>query len=134
MDTSTMSTQELIEGFEQGKQESFHHSDHVRMAFAYLSQYPALEALRRFSDALKRFAAAQGKADLYHETITWAYLLIIRERMARSANPHEWDEFARNNPDLFVWKNGILSRYYGEETLKSELARNVFVFPDRQER
>src|SRR5437763_16979655 len=129
MDTSTMSTQELIEGFEQGKQESFHHSDHVRMAFAYLSQYPALEALRRFSDA-----AAQGKADLYHETITWAYLLIIRERMARSANPHEWDEFARNNPDLFVWKNGILSRYYGEETLKSELARNVFVFPDRQER
>jgi hypothetical protein len=29
--------------------ESFHHSDHAKMAFLYLSRYPALEALQRFS-------------------------------------------------------------------------------------
>src|SRR5437016_4732702 len=93
---------DLIENFERGKLEQFHHSDHVRMAFEYLCHYPALEALGRFSDALRRFAAAQGKPHLYHETITWAYVLIIRQRMAQSAN-QEWDEFAQNNPDLFVW-------------------------------
>jgi hypothetical protein len=127
-------TTDLIDNFEQGKLEQFHHSDHVRMAFEYLCRYPALEALGRFSFALRRFAAAQGKPNLYHETITWAYVLIIRQRMARSANPQEWDQFAQNNPDLFVWKNGILSRYYSEEVLNSDLARKVFIFPDKQER
>src|SRR2546425_3669799 len=75
---------ELICNFERGKLEQFHHSDHVRMAFEYLCRYPALEALGRFSDALRRFAAAQGKPNLYHETITWAYVLIIRQRMAQT--------------------------------------------------
>jgi len=124
---------DLIENFERGKLEQFHHSDHVRMAFEYLCHYPALEALGRVSDAIRRFAAAQGKPNLYHETITWAYVLIIRQRMAESANPRGWNEFARNNPDLFVWKKGILSRYYSEELLNSDLARKVFIFPDKQE-
>ena len=35
------------------------------------------------------------------------------------------------NPDLLVWKDGILSRYYREATLKSDLARRVFVLPDK---
>jgi len=47
----------------------------------------------------------------------------------RSAS--DWDEFAQDNPDLLIWKDGILSRYYSEGTLKSDLARTVFVFPDR---
>jgi hypothetical protein len=126
-------TTDLIDNFEQGKIAQFHHSDHVRMAFEYLCRYEALEALGKFSEALRRFAAARGKPHLYHETITWAYVLIIRQRMAQSANP-EWDEFARNNPDLLVWKEGILSRYYSEEVLKSDLARKIFIFPDKQER
>ena len=42
-----------------------------------------------------------------------------------------WDEFARHNPDLLAWKNGILNRYYQEATLQSHLARTVFVFPDK---
>jgi hypothetical protein len=50
--------------------------------------------------------------------------------MAR-AEGAEWDEFARENPDLLVWRDGILSRYYSEATLKSDLARRVFVLPDR---
>ena len=43
----------------------------------------------------------------------------------------DWDEFARLNPDLLTWKDGILSRYYHEGTLKSDLARSVFVLPDK---
>jgi hypothetical protein len=37
----------------------------------------------------------------------------------------------RRNPDLLVWKNGILTRYYEESTLESDLARTVFLFPDK---
>ncbi len=100
----------------------FHHADHVRLAFAYLSEFSALEALERFAAGLKRFAAARGKATLYHETITHAYFFLIRERMAHSPNA-DWELFARENPDLLQWKPGILGRYYRESTLQSDLAR-----------
>ena len=128
-----MSGDELIAQFESGgtPPQSFHHADHVRLAFAYLSRYPALEAMGRFSDALKSFATAQGKTQLYHETITWAYLLLIRERIARAGRAQTWDEFAERNPDLLVWKGGVLSMLYRQETLDSDLARRIFVLPDR---
>jgi hypothetical protein len=121
---------ELIERFESDTLGGeFHHADHVRLAFAYLCECPPLEALERFCAALKRYAAARGKTGLYHETITHAYFFLIRERMARNG-PVSWQEFARLNPDLLVWKGGILTRYYSEGTLKSELARSVFLLPD----
>ncbi len=129
-----MSNQELIRCFESDAvpEDSFHHADHVHLAFAYLCEYPVLQALEKFANALKRFAAARGKTQLYNETITCAYFFLIRERMARCEGA-DWEEFARRNPDLLIWKGGILGRYYKEATLKSELARAVFLFPDRCE-
>jgi hypothetical protein len=128
-----VTAEQLIQEFEGGATpaESFHHVDHVRLAFAYLSRYPALEALEKYSAALKRFAAAQGKATRYHETITWIYLLLIRERMARAGCAQTWEEFAAHNPDLLIWKGGVLATLYHQETLDSDLARNTFVLPDR---
>ena len=127
-----MSNEEFIQQFESDliAEGSFHHADHVRLAFAYLSQYPAMVALEKFSAALKRFATARGKSQLYHETITHAYFFLIRERMART-RASDWDEFASRNPDLLIWKGGILTRYYQETTLQSDLARSVFLFPDK---
>jgi hypothetical protein len=127
-----VSNEELIRRFEDDAlpEDSFHHADHVRLAFAYLCQYPALRALEKFSTALKRFATARGKAQLYNETVTCAYLFLIHERMARCEGA-DWEEFARRNPELLVWKNGLLDRYYREATLKSDIARRVFVLPDR---
>lgn len=121
---------EIIRRFDQGWPDAeFHHADHVRVAYAYLAQFPPLRALENFSAALNRFAAARGKASLYHETITWAFMFLIRERMARTGAAN-WQEFAQQNADLLEWKGGVLSRYYREETLASDLARSVFVLPD----
>jgi hypothetical protein len=109
---------------------SFHHRDHVKLAWLYLQRHSLLETLVRFSEGLKRFATANGKDNLYHETITWAYVLLIHERMKRAGGKQSWEDFAAANPDLFDWQNSILKTYYREETLRSELARRVFVFPD----
>jgi hypothetical protein len=131
-----MSDEEFIRRFEadQVPEDSFHHGDHIRLAFAYHREYPPLQALEKFAAALKRFAAARGKSDRYHETVTYAYFFLIHERMARFADrlsSNDWDEFARRNPDLLVWKDGILSRYYRKTTLQSDLARSIFVLPDK---
>ena len=48
-------------------------------------------------------------------------------------NADTWEDFARGNPDLLVWNPSVLDRYYEKETLGSELARRVFVLPDRCE-
>ena len=128
-----MTGEQLIQQFEDGTTpaDTFHHVDHVRLAFQYLHRYPVLAALENFSAALKKFAAAQGKAERYHETITWAYLLLIRERIARAEQTQTWEEFAEHNPDLLIWKGGVLAALYTPETLASELARTVFVLPDQ---
>jgi hypothetical protein len=127
-----MSHEEPIRRFENDAvpEDSFHHADHVQLAFAYLSKYPVLQALEKFASALKRFAAARGKTQLYNETITCAYFFLIHERMARGEGAG-WKEFARENSDLFQWQDGILTRYYCQTTLTSDLARRVFVLPDR---
>lgn len=128
-----MNGDELIQQFECGATpaDNFHHADHVRLAFEYVSRYRCVDALEKFSNALKRFAAAHGKATLYHETITWAYLLLVRERAARAGWVETWEQFAEHNPDLLVWKDGLLTRLYHTETLASDLARHIFIFPDR---
>jgi hypothetical protein len=126
---------EFIARFEDGTLpgENFHHRDHVRMAWLYLSRYPLLEAVVKFSDALKRFATAHGKPNLYHQTITWSYLFLINERRERLGVNQSWQKFAEANGDLFEWHDGgILSKYYRSETLQSEFARQVFVLPDQR--
>lgn len=128
----------------------FHHRDHVHVAWLYLERLPALAAVERFTAGLRRLAAAHGKPGLYHETITWAFLLLIQERRERpscrreaAASPAEsaawsaaerpaaWEDFAAANPDLLTWKPSILAAYYRDETLASDLARRIFVMPDR---
>src|SRR3954447_13075190 len=116
----TMSDDEFVAAFQSCAlaSEAFHHRDHVRMAFLYLSRQPALEAIRQFSTDLARFAASKGKPERYHETITWALLLLIRERMARN-DATNWEAFAAANPDLLDWQHNVLRNYYRPETLAS---------------
>jgi len=127
-----MNDEEFIAGFESCSlpAETFHHEQHVRIVWLYLQRYPVLETLARFSENLKRFATANGKPNLYHETITWTYVLLIHERIRRDG-AQDWEQFKRANPDLLDWKNSILKNYYSDETLRSEVAKRVFVFPDR---
>ena len=123
----------FLHAFETGTlaEEDFRHRDHIRAAWLLLHEGPPAAALQRFSEALKRFAAAHGKSGLYHETITWAYLLLINERMERGGRHRSWQNFASANADLLTWRPSILQEYYRAETLGSDLARRVFLLPDR---
>ena len=131
------SAMNLLERFESGtlNPAEFHHRQHVEVVWLYLKQYTVTEVLVRFPEALKSFARSIGKENLYHATVTWAFILLVHERMERTRIAgHEistFDQFAAANPDLLSWKPSILSRYYGQKTLESDVARAVFLFPDR---
>jgi len=124
-----MNEREFVERFETCTlpPAEFPHRAHLRLAWLYLRDLPPLEALGRFTAGLQRFAASIDKAGLYHETITWAWLLLIHERMARGPAAADFDAFIEVNPDLLTT---ILETYYRPDTLRSDLARRVFVMPD----
>jgi hypothetical protein len=129
-----MDDEALVRSFESGEVPAggFHHVQHVRVAWYYLRHHSILEALERFQTRLRAFALAQGKPDLYHETITTAYVFLINERLQEDgADDATWEAFATRNPDLLTWKPSILQRYYRDETLWSDRARRTFVMPDR---
>ena len=126
-----MTDEQFVAAFESTElpDDQFSHTGHVRVAWWYLLHASLPEAIQRFSQSLRRFAASKGATGKYHETITIAYMLIIAERL-HDAGALSWPEFAAANPDLFN-RPSVLSRYYRDETLASERARQGFVMPDR---
>lgn len=109
--------------------DQFHHQQHVHVAWMFVRQHGLPDALTAFSAAIKRFADAKGATGLYHETITWAFLLLIADRHSRHP-VSTFEEFAVAHPDLLTWKPSILNRYYSKELLASDLARRTFLMPD----
>jgi len=131
-DTRQLDEGRLLAGFLDGSfpGDQFHHEQHVQVAFLFVRRHGMPQALDAFSTALKAFALAKGMPKLYHETITWAFVLLIAERRARAPEA-TWEEFAASNGDLLKWKPSVLDRYYTPETLWSDFARTTFVMPDR---
>ena len=108
----------------------FRHVDHIRLAFAILAAEADFgRAAIRFRTALIRFAEAAGATGKYHETLTWAYLALVHERMAGDAYASSLELLAAH-PDLADHKGGALARYYDLDAITaSPLARRVFVLP-----
>jgi hypothetical protein len=127
-----MNTAESVEAelrdFEAGALDParFPHSEHLRLGYEMLSRYPFGEALLRVSRGLKALAAKAGRPEIYHETITVAFLALINERRARTGG-QTWSEFRAGNTDLFDKR--CLEKWYGAEQLSSELARRTFCLP-----
>jgi len=104
----------------------FPHPEHVRLGYEMLGRYSFGEALSRFSRGLKLLAEKAGRPEVYHETITVAFLALIGERRGRQAHG-TWDEFKAENGDLFDKR--CLERWYDADRLRSDLARKTFCLP-----
>jgi hypothetical protein len=56
---------------------SFLHGDHLRLAWLLLHRKPFDEALAQVQDGIRQFAAHHGKHDLFHETVTTAWVKLL---------------------------------------------------------
>ena len=107
----------------------FGHAHHVAFAWHHARTGSGLDGLAAVDGRLREIARAHGQPERYHETLTWGWYLLIRERIARGDPDATWEEFGAANPD--VLDGSALGARYGSATLASELARRVFVLPDR---
>lgn len=120
----------LLDDFERGRVDpaNFPHRAHVRVSYDLLERHPFPEALLQLARGLRRLAAKAGHPEVYHETITAAFLALIAERRLRGLYA-DFADFARQNPDLL--QKHILQEIYDPALLKSDLARQTFVLPTR---
>jgi hypothetical protein len=108
--------------------ENFHHASHLHVAWVYLVESSSVEqAASKMRDTLRRFTAAAGKPEKYHETITlfWVHLL---SRVYAAGGGERLEGIVHANPQLLE-KNFPLT-YYSAERLFGDEARTSWVEPD----
>ena len=122
----------LARAFEAGSvpHADFDHLSHVRVAWVYLHEASSTEeALTRMRDAIRRFAAAAGASQKYHETITVLWMRLLAEVKA-AGKAGELADVLRAHPALA--DKELPLQYYSRERLFSDEARAAWVEPDRQ--
>lgn len=106
----------------------FHHREHVRAAWAMISRWGADPGGERFIAAIRRLAAAHGANQLYHETVTRAWLRLVEAADRAHPGCRASEELLAAAPELA--DKTLLGRHYSAERLSSEEARARFVEPD----
>jgi len=121
----------LVEAFEHATLDpsAFHHREHLYVAWCYLRALPLEDALARYVHHLRRLTVALGVPHKFHATLTWAYVVLLREAMDQSPNLG-FDELLTRHPVLLD-RHAAFAPYYERAQLDSEEARRRFVLPRR---
>ena len=122
---------EFLEAFESGTlpASEFHHRDHLRMAWLYAERLGAEKAAHRVLETLRRFAAGQGAAQIFHVTLTHAWVHLVAEARRDAPPGEDFATFLERNPQLL--DKTLPERHYAPDTLGSAEAKAGFVIPDR---
>ncbi|MEJ7732608.1 MAG: hypothetical protein WKG00_25815 [Polyangiaceae bacterium] len=109
---------------------TFHHREHLYVAWCYLRALPLEEALARYVRHLRRLAAALGSPNKFHATMTWGYMVLLHAAMDRSPDAG-FEQLLAEHPALADHRAGALDAHYDRAQLDSDEARRYFVLPRR---
>jgi hypothetical protein len=104
----------------------FNHRGHIRMTWIYLRQETVEAAVQHVTEGIKRYAASLGASHIYHETLTRAWVYLVKKAM--QASDDNFDKFFSANNSLF--EKSLPLQYYSSELLHSERAKKEWVLPD----
>lgn len=112
----------------------FSHRRHLALGWLYLRRHGFPEGAVIFRERLKAYVASVGAAAKYHETVTWAYMVLLSEEMnLRSAPDEGFDAMIQRRADLLDHRNGAIAHCYSHQELESADAGRVFMLPRRGE-
>ncbi|HMO34431.1 MAG TPA: hypothetical protein PKA06_00175 [Gemmatales bacterium] len=126
-----MTDLEFLEMFHAGNlpREAWTHEAHIRLAYLELKSNTFSEALKRVRRGIQLYnSAVLNKPDAYHETITVAYLQLIKNAMLQGVE--NFSQLRLYHPALFDRKLSALYRYYTQDRLMNNESRVRFVEPD----
>jgi len=113
---------DLLAQFENTTLPDLTHRDHVRLVFLYNQTG---DAAARIRDGLIAYTAARGSSQHFHATRTWAWAELI---VAAAHGYDNFDALWAAHPEFD--RRDLLSDYYSDELLNSDLARASIVSPD----
>ena len=110
--------------------DNFDHRAHLRLAYCYLVDHPAKDAVAIMRGTLISLLKHAGidPAQKYHETLTEAWILAVSHFMNNSDAAGSADAFIDHHPALLDSK--IMLSHYSAERLYSDQARQAFLPPD----
>jgi hypothetical protein len=120
---------QFVAAFEAGQiaNQNFHHRDHLRLAWVQIRRIGLERASESVAVAIRQFAAHDGNADRYHDTMTRFWVRVVGIGINRhptlpfedllAAEPHLLD---KNLPFL----------HWSRERMRSDEARLRWVEPD----
>ena len=129
--TPALTDREYARRFERGEipGASFHHREHLRLAWAYLQEsHSTEEACARMRSAIRAFAQAAGHPEKYHETLTVLWVRLLAAVRAQVDGAADVDAILPAHPWLL--DKGTPYRYYTPALLMSDDARRVALEPD----
>ena len=112
--------------------EHWHHRDHLRVAYLYLTRYDFDIAARMMRDGIRAHNAAHGIVDTptggYHETLTMLWLHLLAATLAEYGPGESAAAFFDFHPQLSSTKLHRL--YYTKARFMSAEAKHTFLPPD----
>ena len=106
----------------------FTHRAHLRMAWLYVRHLGPARAIEKAAAGIRAMADKNGQTNLYHDTLTRAWVYVVGAAVAESTDVSDFDEFIGRHPELLD-KNCLL-QYYSRERLSSARARAGWLSPD----
>lgn len=107
---------------------AFPHRAHLRMAWLYLRADGWEIGIQKIADGIRRFAAASGADNKYHETITVFWARMVSYAISCASEIADFDVFIETFPHLL--DSTLLKRHYSVDVIRSEAARRAWIAPD----
>jgi len=131
----TATEDDLVEAFDDLTLDpaKFTHRAHLSVAWRYLQRHGFPDGAVKFREQLLRYIDLVGAQGKYHETITWAYMVLLNEELSLGANPAAtFAEVVVRRPDLLDHRNGAIAACYSRAELDRPAARRTFMLRRRR--
>jgi hypothetical protein len=105
----------------------FDHRQHLRFAWAVLSELPTEDAIELLGSEIRAFAETRAPGK-YHETMTQFWVRLVAHTRSIDRDPSDFDAHLQRFPILLDAQ--APTRRYSSVVLGSHKARAAFVPPD----
>jgi hypothetical protein len=110
----------------------WHHPQHIKIAYLYLTRYPFDTAVAKMCAGVKKYNAAhnipEGLDQGYHETMTQAWMRLVHFTLCEYGPAENANAFYEANPQLSQKKT--LRFFYTRDVFMTPKAKAEFVPPD----
>jgi len=127
-----LSDDELLRAFEGCRLApgSFHHGDHVRLAWICVRRFGPVPAEERLLNGIRKMAEGAGVPEKFLHTTTVAWVRLVAAKQVQKAGDEKFDDWIAKWPELL--NKNLLDEHYSTGMLETPQARSGWLAPDRK--